>query len=91
MRDTYSLYEAKAKFSAIVRRVREGGHVVVTVHGQPVAEIRPVPAVDGGLAARWANLVERGVVTRRERSAPRLRPIARRPGALDRFLRDRDT
>ncbi|MEK7667824.1 MAG: hypothetical protein AAB409_04175, partial [Gemmatimonadota bacterium] len=64
--------------------------VVVTVRGQPVAEIRPVPVVDGGLAARWANLVERGVVTRRERSTPRLRPIARRPGALSRFLQDRD-
>lgn len=91
MRDTYSLYEAKARFSAIVRRVREGGHVVVTVRGQPVAEIRPIPAVDGGLAARWANLVERGVVTRRERGERSLRPVAHRPGALGRFLRDRNT
>jgi prevent-host-death family protein len=90
MRDTYSLYEAKAKLSAIVRQVREGRRVVVTVHGRPVAEIRPLPAEAGGLAARLARLTERGVVTRRPGGAPRLRPITRRPGALDRFLRDRD-
>lgn len=90
MRDTYSLYEAKAKFSAIVRQVREGRSVVVTLHGEPVAEIRPLPAATGGLAARLATLVERGVVARPARRPPRLRPMVRRPGALTRFLRDRD-
>jgi len=42
MRDTYSLYEAKARFSAIIRLVREGRRILVTVRGEPVAEIRPL-------------------------------------------------
>ncbi|HLA88855.1 MAG TPA: type II toxin-antitoxin system prevent-host-death family antitoxin [Gemmatimonadaceae bacterium] len=90
MRDTYSLYEAKAKLSAIVRRVREGRSVVVTLHGEPVAEIRPLPASSGGLETRLAILVERGVVTRPARRPSRLRPLVRRPGALGRFLSERD-
>lgn len=90
MRDTYSLYEAKARFSAIVRQVREGRRIVVTVHGEPVAEIRPLPTPDEGLAARLASLTDRGVVTRRPQGVPRLRPVTRRPGALTRFLHDRD-
>ena len=90
MRDQYSLYEAKAKLSAIVRRVREGHTVIVTVHGEPAVEIRPVAAEVPGIDARMAQLQERGVVL--DPSAPdtKLRTAARRPGALRRFLDDRD-
>lgn len=90
MRDTYSLYEAKTKFSAIVRQVREGRRILVTVHGKPVAEIRPVQGDDGGIEARLERLVARGIVIRPERRSARLGPVVRRPGALGRFLRDRD-
>jgi len=90
MRDTYSLYEAKARLSAIIRRVREGRHVVVTVRGEPVAEIRPVPRAANDLAARLAQLTDRGVLVRAERGDRALRPVARKPGALARFLADRD-
>ncbi len=55
MRDTYSLYEAKARLSAIIRQVREGRHVLVTVRGEPVAEIRPVAREANDLAARWSS------------------------------------
>jgi len=90
MRDTYSLYEAKAKLSAIIRQVREGRHVLVTVRGEPVAEIRPVARDATDLAARLEQLTERGVLVRGERRAGTLRPAARKPGALARFLADRD-
>jgi prevent-host-death family protein len=90
MRDTYSLYEAKARLSAIIRRVREGHRVLVTVHGTPVAEIRPVEQGEGDLAARLERLVDRGIVVRAERPAEPLRPVARKAGALRRFLADRD-
>lgn len=58
MRDTYSLYEAKAKLSAIIRQVREGRPVVVTLHGEPVAEIRSISPAPGGLGPRMEQLVE---------------------------------
>jgi len=90
MRDTYSLYEAKAKLSAIIRKVREGRPVIVTLHGEPVAEIRSVSPPSSGLGPRIEQLVDRGIIVRnqKQRSAPR--PIAKRPGALKRFLDERD-
>lgn len=90
MRDSYSLYEAKAKLSAIIRRVREGHHVLVTVHGKPVAEIRPVEEAAADLESRLANLAERGIVIPPDRTAGALRPVTKKPGALARFLADRD-
>jgi len=90
MRYTYSLYDAKAKLSAIVRKVREGHHVTVTLHGEPVAEIRPVAKAEGGLAARLKELEERGVLTPAVNPRAPLKAIAKRPGALKRFLNERD-
>jgi len=90
MRDTYSLYEAKAKLSAIIRSVQEGRHVLVTLRGEPVAEIRPVAREDGDLETRLKRLAERGVFVPAEQGPSALQPVARRPGALDRFLADRD-
>ena len=90
MKDTFSLYEAKAKLSAIVRRVREGHPVTVTVHGEPVVEIRPLPVAAGGLAGRLQLLEERGIISPARAKRRQLKMIARRPGALQRFLEDRD-
>jgi prevent-host-death family protein len=57
MRRSYSLYEAKARLSAIIRQVREGQRVVVTVHGEPVAEIRPLAQDAVTIAERLDRLV----------------------------------
>jgi prevent-host-death family protein len=86
MPDFYSLAEAKAQLSAIVRQVREGRRVFVTVHGRPVAEIRPIEAEPGDLVARLAELESRGILTPAPRRGPMPAPIARRPGAVQRFL-----
>lgn len=96
MSDEVSLYEAKAKLSALVRRVREGRTVVITVHGEPAAELRPIDksARKQTLSERLDDLELRGLVTS---SSPRsagdplaLRTVGRRPGALKRFLEERD-
>jgi prevent-host-death family protein len=90
MRDTYSLYEAKAHLSALVRQVREGHRVIITVHGRPAVELRPVGPEAADWRDRLAELAERGVLVRRDPAATTLKPLARRPGALRRFLADRD-
>lgn len=90
MRDTYSLYETKARLSAIIRQVREGHRVVVTVHGNPVAEIRPIAPSGDTLEQRLGSLAERGIVVRSAKPASKRQAIVRRPGALTRFLADRD-
>ncbi len=90
MRTTYSLYEAKARLSAIVRQVREGHSVIVTVHGEPAVEIRPVGPPPADLAARIEDLVQRGtLVEPRDPGAP-LAVGPRKRGALKRFLVERD-
>ena len=87
--DTYSTYDAKARFSEVMRRVRDGRTVTVTYQGEPVAEIRPLDR-SGGTAARMEWLRSRGVIVAPGKGRRRLEPIAHRPGALDRFLADRN-
>jgi prevent-host-death family protein len=92
MKKTYSTYEAKAQFSAILRLVRERGEtVIVSYHGEPVAEIRPVRrAAEDPLRERLRRLEERGGVVREGPRRGRPEPTARKPGALERFLIDRE-
>ena len=89
MAKTYSTYEAKAKFSEILRKVRAGESVYVSYRGEEVAEIRPVETRET-LERRLRRLEEQGVVTPRKKPRRPLGPIARRPGALQRFLESRD-
>ena len=95
MNETYSLYEAKARLSAIVRLVREGRSVTITVHGKPVAELRPYQKPDRpqSLAERLAELTARGEVTpaaREPSDSSTFRLGEKKPGALERFLDDRE-
>ena len=90
MRNTYSLYEAKAKLSAIVRKVREGQPVIVTLNGKPVVEIRAIALRENGLDGRMTELAEQGVLVRPRKGPFGLRRVAQRPGALERFLDERD-
>jgi prevent-host-death family protein len=90
--DKYSIYEAKAKLSAIVRQVREGRSAIITVHGEPVAEIRPIsdaPARES-FEERIARLTAEGVIIPAKSNTREFKAIAHRPGALKRFLDDRD-
>ena len=87
--DVFTTYDAKARFSELLRRVREGRTVTVTYQGEPVAEVRPLGR-PSGTAARLEWLRSRGVVAGPSDEAAGLKPIARRPGALERFLADRN-
>lgn len=89
MRNTFSLYEAKAKLSAIVRMVRDGSTVIVTLHGEPVVEMRPIQDHGTGLESRLDELASRGVLVRQ---APINAPttVVRKSGALKRFLDARE-
>jgi|GEM_PF-298410 len=97
MSKEYPLYEAKAKLSALVRQVREGQSVIITVHGEPVAELRPiVPTVKKQtLEERIVELEAQGVITLKRRSPGEpsgffYTPTDPDPGALQRFLDERD-
>ncbi len=88
MATTYSTYEAKARFSEILRRVREGRSVTITYHGEVVAEIRPAYRV--GQEQAMKQLEEHGLISPPEAPTGKLAPLACKPGALARFLESRD-
>ncbi len=95
MPDEYSLYEAKAQLSSLVRQVREGRSFVITVHGVPAAELRPIDPTrpKQTLEERMAELEARGQIipARRSHKDPDAFPVGKTvPGALERFLRERD-
>lgn len=95
MPDEYSLYEAKARLSSLVRQVREGRSVIITVHGVPAAELRPVDSTarPRTLDERLAELDDRGLLAPAHRSPgdPGAFPIGPRVrGGLRRFLAERD-
>jgi prevent-host-death family protein len=84
----YSTYDAKARFSEMLKRVRAGESVRISYHGQTVAELRPVH--ETGIDRRLAAMEEEGIIERSTAPTGRLEPIARRPGALARFLEARE-
>ena len=90
MAPTYSIYEAKARFSEVIRLVREGRTVTVSYRGEPVAEIRGIegrgePTID----ERLAELERAGALVPAARPGRGFHPLGRRPGALARFLAER--
>ncbi len=84
----YSTYEAKARFSEILRQVREGKTVTISYHGEPVAEIRPLRG-GASLDQRLDRLAARGVLVRASERESDLKMVVRRRGALKRFLAER--
>ena len=88
---TLSTYEAKARFSEVMRMVREGRTVHISYHGKPVAEIRPIEGKKKTLEEHLDELERRGLVSPPARPGPfRPGPVVRRPGALQRFLDERE-
>ena len=87
----YSTYDAKARFSEILRKVRAGQRIVISHRGQDVAQITRTGGGPSDIEARLAELEDRGIITGAGRGGTsRLKPLARRPGALRRFLEARD-
>ncbi len=89
MSKEYSTYDAKTRFSEILRKVREGQTIRITYHGKPVAEIRPLAEETETLTARIERLRDRGAIHPAAPSRGPWKPLERRPGALQRFLEDR--
>lgn len=90
MKRSYSIYEAKAKLSEIIRQVKQRRRITITDRGRPVAHVVPaeLPAT---IEDRIAELTAAGVLS----PAPagdlsQIKRVARRAGALSRFLLDRD-
>ena len=86
---TYPTHEAKAKLSEILRRVRRGETIRITYHGEEIAEVRPISHVDEP-EQTVERLVDSGILERAANPVGVLEAVANRPGALERFLADRE-
>ena len=87
--ETYSIHEAKARFSEVIRQVREGKTVTVTYRGKPVAEIRPIERPPQNIEERLEEMERQGTLVRSILPRRPFRVGASKPGALERFLADR--
>lgn len=90
MADQYSTYEAKAKLSEILRKVRAGRRVIISYHGDAIAEIRPIGKSPDSLQTRLEELEREGVLASPKQPPSALKPLKRKRGALKRFLEERE-
>ena len=87
---SYSVHKATAWFAEVIRQVREGKTVTVSYRGEPVAEVRPIQPKPAMIEQRLEDLERRGVLVRSSEPRRPLQAVARRPGALERFLAERN-
>lgn len=91
MPKTYSTYEAKARLSELLARVRKGDVVTITHRGEAVAEVSPVTRAETSVVRRLDELRRKGVVSlSADERKGELKKLARKPGALRRFLDSRE-
>ena len=87
---SYSVHKAKARIAEVIRRVRKGKTVTVSYRGEPVAEIRPIQPEPATIDQRLKDLERRGILVRSSEPRRPLQAVARRAGALERFLAERN-
>ncbi len=90
MAETYSTYEAKAKFSEVIRKVRAGQHIMIAYRGEEIAEIRPLEHGARSLERSLPRLEDHGILSRARKPSGPLKPLTRKAGALARFLESRE-
>lgn len=89
IKPVYSVQELESNLDEALDRVRAGEAVVVTDQGRQVAEIRPLSAQPASLDEGLRELQEMGVIGPLVKPEGTIEPLARRPGALARFLESR--
>ena len=89
MASTYSTYEAKARLSELLDRVRKGQVVTITHRGIPVAEVRRIERGEESLPERLDALRRKGVLSAPAGRSP-TRALAVKRGALKRFIESRE-
>lgn len=90
---TMLVSEFKAKCIAALKEVyRSREPMVVTLRGKPIVTIQPFAEFPQGkqLDERLKDLERSGFLVRSALPRRTFRPVERRPGALSRFLAERD-
>lgn len=85
----YSTYEAKAKFSELLRKVKKNKRVIITSRGNPIAELVPFENSNESTLERLGRLEQQGVVDGDTRIRDPFDALEKSNGALKRFLSSR--
>ena len=69
--------ELKTRLGTYLDAVKRGDTIVVTEHGQPVAELRPIGGADDAVEIALRRMTDEGIVTRptRDRALTPFSPI----------------
>jgi prevent-host-death family protein len=87
---SYSIYDAKAKLSELIRFVRKFGPVTITERGTPVVQVIAISDEPEGVEARLEALQAMGLIKPSKRKSKSFRCIAKKRGAFKRFLESRE-
>ncbi|MBI4209583.1 MAG: hypothetical protein HY538_07765 [Deltaproteobacteria bacterium] len=85
----YSIYQAKSRLSEVIRLVKKHRFVIITERGHDIAKVVPLTS-HNGIVKRLGELELSGIITTSAARPGEIRPMAKRPGALRRFLQSRD-
>ena len=88
MAKQYSIYEAKAKFSELLRQVKQGTDIIVTERGVPIAKVMALQKEET-LESRVQGLLRSGLMSEPKTNGDLPKGI-RKNGALQRFLKARE-
>jgi len=87
VKNTYSIYDAKANLSRLLKRVKAGAELLISERGRPIAKLIPYEAPKT-FTDRLASLAQSKVyIPRPNFEIPDGQKI---PGALKRFLSERE-
>ena len=92
MKSEYSIYEAKSKFSQILRLVKTSRNVTITERGVPIARIS-IYSEPKSLEMRLEEMLAQGRLIRPKillSQTLKALKTHKRPGALVRFLEERE-
>jgi prevent-host-death family protein len=91
MSKVYSAAEAPQKWSELLDEVSRGEVVTITEGGKPIAEIRQTAeeALPTSLDERIEEMRRRGLISTPGKKGE-FKPLAHRPGGLQRFLDERE-
>lgn len=87
MSHIYSIYDTKAHLSRLLKMVQKGREIVITERGKAIAKI--VPCQEETTDERIKRMITHGLI-RAGNPAIKLTPLGHRPGAVTRFIRDRE-
>lgn len=85
----YSTYEAKAKFSELLRKIKKNKRIVITSRGTPIAELIPFVNEEETTLQRLARFESQGVIDGDTKIRDPFEPLDKSLGALKRFLHSR--